>query len=68
MGEGSSVGSCAVSILWEEGVILLPLCTASAVTECGSSLVEELINGEQGGKNIMYLSVQETVEAERYNF
>lgn len=54
------------SILQEEGVILLPLCTASAVTECGSwrnwwELVEKLINGEEGGKNIMYLSVQETV-------
>lgn len=50
------------SVLGEDGIIMLPLCAASAVTECGSSLVEELINGEEGDdKNTMYLSAQETV-------
>lgn len=35
------------------------------MTECGSSLVEELINGEGGGKNTMYLSEQEMMLRQR---
>lgn len=70
MGEGSSVTLvCHSPYFRKKKVVLLPVYTVSAVIECGSSLVEELINGEEGGRNTMYLSVQEMmVEAERYNF
>lgn len=37
----------------------------SAVTECGSSLFEELINGEGGGKNTVCLSEQEIMLRQR---
>lgn len=65
MGEDSSVTLvCCSPYLRKKEVVLLPLCTVSAVIECESSLVEELINGE-GGKDTVYLCVQEIMLRQR---
>ena len=66
MEEGSSVTLvCCSPYFRKKEVVLLLLCTVSAVIECGNSLVEELINGEGGGKNTMYLSVEEVMLRQR---
>lgn len=65
-GEDSSVMLvCCSPYFGKKEAVLLPLCTVSAVIECGSSLVEELINEEEGGKKMMYLSVQEVMLRQR---